>query len=620
VALFAINLGPSGHQHAVKLRAVSGIVLLCCVAVAAIGCAGNSAGAGDQGTGGGGGQTGSGKGGGPGTGAAGNGAPGTAGSGAGGASSAGVAGSGGRSSGTAGTAAGGASGSGAAGVSGTGGGAGNGGAAGKGGGGGTAGASAGGASGAAGRGGAAGTAAGGSSGGTAGTVGAAGRGGAGGGAGTSAGGAGAAGRGGAAGTSAGGSSAGASGTAGAAGSDPCGASNPAVVPLPTIPARAFDVTTTGAVGDNKTNDTTAIQMALDAASAAGGGTVTIPSGTFLSGPITIGNSTNLALASGAVLKMLPRASYGDATVAFITATASSAHDIAITGAGTIEGQGQDWWDAFAADSSIDRPQEVNLGHVTRVQISGIRLQNSPEEHIWVKSDSNVTITGITISTLAVSGKSPPKNTDGVDVTATGMFFCNNNIADGDDNIAMSGTNLYIGYSTFGVGHGCSIGSITKNGVSSVTVDHLTMNGTTSGIRMKSGRDRGGTVQNLTYSNVTMTNVQNPVYITSYYPDLPADPTTDTAMAVTATTPYWQNITIRNLTATGSTNGGIIWGLPEAKVSGLTFDNVKISANTGMEIFHATGVSFTNGSGVTPKSGAAVTVYDAAVTGVTTTAY
>ncbi|HXU05749.1 MAG TPA: glycosyl hydrolase family 28 protein, partial [Polyangia bacterium] len=296
------------------------------------------------------------------------------------------------------------------------------------------------------------------------------------------------------------------------------------------------------------------------------------------------------------------------------------HDIAITGSGTIDGQGQDWWDAFAADSTIDRPQEINLGHVTRVQISGIRLQNPPAEHIWVKSDTDVTITGITISTLAVSGKNPPKNTDGVDVTASGMFFCNNNIACGDDNIAMSGTNLYIGYSTFGVGHGCSIGSITKNGVSGVTVDHLTMNGTTSGIRMKSARDRGGMVQNLTYSNITMTNVQNPVYITSYYPDLPSNPTSDTAMAVTATTPYWQNITIRNLTATGSTNAGIIWGLPEAKVSGLTFDNVKISAKTGMEIFHATGVSFTNGSSVTPQSGAAVTIYDAAVTGISTTAY
>jgi polygalacturonase len=442
---------------------------------------------------------------------------------------------------------------------------------------------------------------------------------------------GAAGRGGAAGTSTGGAgsggtsgttgSGGATGTGGAAGagSDPC-AGNPAAVPLPTIPARAFDVTGNGAVGDDKTDNTKAIQAALDAAATAGGGTVTIPAGTFLSGPIVIGSSTNLVLAAGAVLKMLPRASYGSGDTAFITATASGAHDIAITGTGTIEGQGQDWWDAFAADSSISRPQEVNLGHVTRVQVSGIRLQNSPEEHIWVKSDTNVTITGITISTLAVSGKSPPKNTDGVDVTATGMFFCNNNIACGDDNIAMSGTSLYIGYSTFGVGHGCSIGSITKNGVSGVTVDHLTMNGTTSGIRMKSARDRGGTVKDLTYSNVTMTNVQNPVYITSYYPDLPSAPTSDTAMAITATTPYWQNITIKNLTATGSTNGGIIWGLPEAQVSGLVFDNVKIQANTGMEIFHATGVQFTNGSSVTPKSGAAVTVYDATVTGVSTTPY
>jgi polygalacturonase len=391
------------------------------------------------------------------------------------------------------------------------------------------------------------------------------------------------------------------------------------VPLPTIPAGTFDVTSYGAVGDGKTDETKAIQAALSAAQSAGGGTVVVPAGTFLSGPIVIGSGTNLELASGATLKMLPRASYPAAAPAFITSSGST-HDVAITGAGTIDGQGQDWWDAFAADSSITRPQEVNLGHVTRVQVSGIKLTNSPEEHIWVKGDTDVTITGITISTLAVSGKSPPKNTDGVDVTATGMFFCNNDVADGDDNIAMSGTNLYIGYSRFGVGHGCSIGSITENGVSHLTVDHLTMNGTTSGIRMKSARDRGGMVTDLTYSNVSMTNVPTPIYITSYYPTLPTDPTTDPAMAVTSTTPYWQNITIKNLAATGATTAGILWGLPEAKISNLTFDNVKISAGSGMEIFHAAGVSFINGSSVTPKSGAAVTTYDAAVTGITTTAY
>jgi polygalacturonase len=412
----------------------------------------------------------------------------------------------------------------------------------------------------------------------------------------------------------------ATGTAGAGGnSDPCGPGNPATVPLPTIPAGSFDITTFGAKGDGKTDNTAAIQAALNAANAAAGGTVTIPSGTFLSGPIVVHSSTRLEFAAGSVLQMLSLGTYPAAAPAFIT-TDSSAHDIALTGSGTIDGQGLAWWDAFATNSALVRPQEVNLGHVTRIEISGIHLQNPPEEHIWVKSDTNVTITGITINTPGVTGKSPPKNTDGIDVTATGMFFCNNHVVAGDDNIAMSGTNLYIGYSTFGVGHGCSIGSITQNGVSNVTVDHLTMNGTTSGIRMKSARDRGGLVHNLTYSNITMTNVQNPVFITSFYPTLPTDPGTDATMAITATTPIWQNITIKNLTATGSTNGGILWGLPEEKISMITFDNVKISANTGMEIFHATGVSFINGSSVTPKSGAAVTTSDATVTGVTTTPF
>jgi polygalacturonase len=90
--------------------------------------------------------------------------------------------------------------------------------------------------------------------------------------------------------------------------------------------------------------------------------------------------------------------------------------------------------------------------------------------------------------------------------------------------------------------------------------------------------------------------------------------------VSATTPYWKNITVKNVTITGSANAGILWGLPESKIDTLTFDNVQIQAKTGMKIFHASGISFLNGSSVTPASGAAVTTYDATVTGVTTTAY
>jgi polygalacturonase len=399
--------------------------------------------------------------------------------------------------------------------------------------------------------------------------------------------------------------------------DPCGPQNPAVVPLPVIGSGSFDVGTYGAVGDGKTDNTQALQSALNAATAAGGGVVTVPAGTFLSGPIVVGSGTRLNLAAGAVLEMLPMGTY-PGTTAFITA--NNAHDIALTGSGTIEGQGQAWWNALTATPTLTRPQEVSFSNSTRVLITGIRLQNPPEEHIWVKGDTDVTVTGITIETLAVSGQHAPNNTDGVDIGAKGVFFCGNSIACGDDNVVMSGNSIYVAYSNFGVGHGCSIGSITQNGVSGVTVDHVTMNGTTSGIRMKSARGRGGLVQNLTYSNMTMTNVQNPVFITSYYPTLPTDPTTDPAQAVTAMTPFWENITIKNVTITGSANAGILWGLPEAQISNVTFDNVSIKATTGMEIFHAAGISFINGSKVTVTTAPAAKSFDATVTGITTTPF
>jgi hypothetical protein len=102
--------------------------------------------------------------------------------------------------------------------------------------------------------------------------------------------------------------------------------------------------------------------------------------------------------------------------------------------------------------------------------------------------------------------------------------------------------------------------------------------------------------------------------------MPTNPTVDSALATTATTPYWKDITIKNATITGSANAGILWGLPESKISNLVFDNVHIQADTGMVVYHATGISFANGSTVTPKSGALVKVYDADVAGITTTAY
>jgi polygalacturonase len=389
---------------------------------------------------------------------------------------------------------------------------------------------------------------------------------------------------------------------------------PATVPLPSIPSGTFNITSYGA-STGSANNATAIQNAINAASTAGGGTVQVPSGTFLSGPITMKSKVNLNLASGATLKMLAYGTWPGTTV-FISG--SSLTDVEISGSGTIDGQGAAWWAAFAAKTITSRPQEVSLGNSTRVEITGITLINSPEEHIWVKGDTDVTITGITINTTA----SNAANTDGIDITATDAYLANDTIKAGDDNIAMGGKYIDIENCTFGVGHGCSIGSITTGGASFITVHGCTFSGTTSGIRMKSERGRGGTVQYLAYNNNTMTSVPNPIWISSWYPANPdpSNPTTVSGGTVNSTTPIWKHIKIQNLTVSGSANGGTLYGLPEEYVSDVTFNNVKISATTGMRLYYCSSMVFSNGSSVSVSSGNPVTIYDATVTGITTHTY
>ena len=75
--------------------------------------------------------------------------------------------------------------------------------------------------------------------------------------------------------------------------------------MPAIPATICNVTNYGALGDGVKDNTTNIQNTINAASAAGGGIVEIPAGTFLSGPLTLSSKINLQIDSGAMLQMLP---------------------------------------------------------------------------------------------------------------------------------------------------------------------------------------------------------------------------------------------------------------------------------------------------------------------------
>jgi polygalacturonase len=136
----------------------------------------------------------------------------------------------------------------------------------------------------------------------------------------------------------------------------------------------------------------------------------------------------------------------------------------------------------------------------------------------------------------------------------------------------------------------SIGSETLGGVRNVVVSNCTFNGTTSGIRIKSARGKGGVVENLVYTDITMTNVDFPINLTGYYPKVPS---ADLPQPLATNTPVYRNITVRNLVARSSRTAGYVVGLPEAPIEHLMFENVRVIAPTGLVVRNARDVEMRN---------------------------
>ena len=388
--------------------------------------------------------------------------------------------------------------------------------------------------------------------------------------------------------------------------------------LPKIPARTFNVHDTGARGDGAADDTTALQSAIDAARKAGGGVVEIPAGVYLSGPLQLANNLNLHLASGATLMMLPLDRYPGGTERgedFLSG--ASLHDVALTGAGTIDGHcvGEPWW-PFAKVSGARRPRMFKLGNCARVLIEGVTLKNSPMFHIAFSGCSDVTVRGVTIRAPASTDpKTPSHNTDACDVSGHTILVEHCDISVGDDNYTCGGNthDVLIQHNAYGNGHGVSIGSYTNGGVSNLTVRDCTFTGTDCGIRIKSDRDRGGLVENLVYEDLKMTNVADPILIYGAYvakerefrdlnkltPEIAAR---YPAQPLAAKTPIFRNLTFRNITATASKGrrAGLIWGLPEAPATNILLQNVAIQADLPFGIYNGENVRFDHCTITTPE--------------------
>lgn len=390
--------------------------------------------------------------------------------------------------------------------------------------------------------------------------------------------------------------------------------------LPKIPARSFAIADFGAV-TNAEDNAASIQKAIDSAAKVGGGMVVVPAGTYNCGPLKLKSNVGLQISEGAILKVLPYEAYPGAgstasVASFIDLTGTT--NVWVGGQGMIDGQGAAWWTAYRATKptgGIARPAMIAFDKADTVEVAGITIQNAPNGHISVhRGNKNVTISGVTLS----SPEDSP-NTDGIDVWSPYVNILNCNISCGDDNIAMNNDTKYVTIAdcTFGKGHGLSIGSYTSN-IDHIYVHNCVFNGTDNGVHIKSSRGRSGIVEYLVYENLTMTDVSTPINICEYYPDntIPSSATADHSEAVTTSTPVWRRIVFKDFLVTDAQNAGLLWAVPEMHMKALIFDNVHISAKTGMKANYIDSMAFINGSKIAVTSGKAfVSTYSSSISGI-----
>lgn len=408
------------------------------------------------------------------------------------------------------------------------------------------------------------------------------------------------------------------------------------VELPQLPAitsaNTFNITNYGA-STSAADNTKAIQKALDAVPTTGG-MVIIPAGTWMFGStdqmtsktevLSIKSKTVLHLCAGATLKLVEYGKAPNNKTVFIGCKnkGKNVTDVVIEGEGEtsiIDGQGARWWLAKEQSETFNPGAMIRFEQGKRFLLRNFKIQNTPGVNITISNSgkaSHATIHDITISEPASeAGKGKAShNTDGVSIWGPYVNIYNCNISNGDDNVVCDDDAQYIHVwnCDFGTGHGASIGSYTKN-IKHVWFDNITMNGTTAGIRMKTGINsdgtlRGGGEEDWKFTNFTMTKVKNPLSIDCFYDkNYNSDPAVDkaNARALDSTTPTYNGIYLQNVKTTDVCDGNAIFfvGRPESHIKNVTLDNVQISAKKGIDIRFVDNLVFKNGSKITVSSGA-----------------
>jgi len=345
----------------------------------------------------------------------------------------------------------------------------------------------------------------------------------------------------------------------------------------------YDVRDYGAKADGKTLSTESIQKAIDECSKAGGGTVYLPPGTFLSGTIYFKTGVTLKLAAGctllgsAELKDYPPTvpafrSYTDNYTDKSLIYGENVERIGIVGDGIIDGQGA----SFKGPYKV-RPYMIRFIECRNVTVKDVTIKNSP---MWVQhylACDDVRIAGVTVRSLVNA------NNDGIDIDSCRRVVISDcNIESGDDAIVLKSTSARV--CTDVVITNCvlstrcnalKMGTESNGGFQNIAISNCVIYNTRlAGVALEIVD--GGTMDRVVVSNITMNGVGAPIFVRLGNRARPFKEGMETP-GIGA----MRNITISNIEATGANpTGCAISGLPEAALENVTLSNVRLSFEGG----------------------------------------
>jgi len=307
--------------------------------------------------------------------------------------------------------------------------------------------------------------------------------------------------------------------------------------------RTFDAADFGAVGDGVAINTRPIQAAIDAAAGAGGGTVVLKPGVYLSGSLFVKSNVTLLIGRGATIKGLRDiAAYPmvRTRVAGIEMEWPAGllniyreKNAKITGEGLVDGDGKVFWDAYwamrrdydprdlrwAADYDCRRPRLIHVYDADAVEVSGLNLARSGFWTVHVCYSRDVKVSDLIIRNN-LGGRGP--STDGIDIDSSERVLVERcDIAVNDDALCIKAGRDWDGLRVArpcrqvkvrdcivrDAHAGMTFGSETSGGFEDIEVSGLRIEYPVPlGIFFKSGHTRGGVINNIALKNIHLQDV------------------------------------------------------------------------------------------------------------------